>query len=51
MFGRLHIISSRKAPPLINNNERPINIKESPNIIKLFFKYDVLQELNTIPMN
>ena len=34
-----------------NNNQQPVNIKESGDVMKLFFKDDVLQELNTIHIN
>ena len=43
-------IHSRKVPLLNNNNQQAINIAESGDVMKLF-KYDVLQELNTIHMN
>ena len=30
------------------DNQKPINTEESGGVMKLFFKYDVLQELNAI---
>ena len=47
----LDSMHSRKLLLLSNNKQEPINIEESGDVMKLFFKYDVLQELNTIHMN